>query len=72
MNSISESKRKWRWAAVAQLAVIAHTVLFAVYVVEDQLQYAATVLGVIVLLSYYAIQLAWQAGVYWPTGDRES
>jgi len=72
MNSINVSRSKWRWAAVAQLAVIAHVVLFSTYVAEGQLLYAGTVLGVIVLLSYYALRLAWQAGVYWPTGRRES
>lgn len=69
-TSISGSKSKWRWAAIAQLFVIAHTVLFAVYIKQGSMLFAIGALCVIVVLSYFALQLAWQAGVQWPSGKR--
>jgi len=71
MTSIAKSRDKWQWAAVAQLAVLAHAVLFAVYLTQGQLLYATTTLGVMILVSYYALNLAWQAGVQWPSGRKQ-
>jgi len=71
MTSIERSNSKYVWAAFAQLGVIAHTMLLAVYATQGQYLFAGIVMLVIGILSWYAISLAWQAGALWPTGRME-
>jgi len=69
-TSIDRSRTKFRWAALAQLVVVGHTVLAAVYASTGQYLYLAAVMIVIVLVSYAALSLAFEAGAAFPSGER--
>lgn len=71
-TSISGSRSSWRWAALAQLGVIGHAVMFGIYLQSGAIVYAIAVLLVLVVLSYAALSLAWDAGTKFPTGDRNA
>lgn len=70
MNSIDRSRKKFRRAALAQLVVVGHAALAAIYVSTGQYQYSVAVIVVLVLVSYAALSLAFDAGAAFPSGER--
>lgn len=68
VTSISDSRRAWIWALVAQACVIGHTVLFTMYLQSGALVFAVLTLFVVGFISYVSLLLARDSGEKWPTG----